>query len=302
MDQPFGDITLGESIAVNLRGQSFPPDVASLRSILEQIRDRIRDGADFTPSGKEAILQALAGFEEKRRLRFRSSTNVEDSEIFSGAGLYDSYSGCLVDDTDDDAEGPSACDANREDERGVFRAIRKVYASFYNENAFIERLRHGVDESEVGMAILVHYSFPDDLEVANGVAILDIRKPANAGRTVAAQLVSQVGANSITNPSNDFLPEVVKANYQAGSAGAEIVVSQRSGLVEDDGYVLEQIEAYEALLEGLDAAALAYESYFPDEQILELDFEWKQVVPGEFQIKQVRRIPRRALVPAPVIE
>ena len=138
--------------------------------------------------------------------------------------------------------------------------------------------------------------------MANGVAILDIRKPADAGRTVAAQVVSQVGANSITNPSNDFLPEVVKANYQAGSAGAEIVVSQRSGLVEDDGYVLEQIEAYEALLEGLDAAALAYESYFPDEQILELDFEWKQVVPGEFQIKQVRRIPRRALVPAPVIE
>jgi hypothetical protein len=222
--------------------------------------------------------------------------------VFSGAGLYDSFSGCLADDTDNDSEGPSRCDADRDEERGVFRAIRKVYASFYNENAYIERLRHGVDESEVGMAILVHYSFPDEFEEANGVATLDIRKPADAARMVEAQLVSQVGAHSITNPSNALRPEVVGASYQGEPGEAEIEVSQRSGLVEGDGFVLGRNEAYGELLEMLDSTASAYESYFPDEQVLELDFEWKQVVPGEFQIKQVRRIPRPALVPPPVIE
>ncbi|MEN9019386.1 MAG: PEP/pyruvate-binding domain-containing protein, partial [Verrucomicrobiales bacterium] len=302
MEQPFGDGTLIQSIVDDLRGQSFPPDVASLRPILAQIRDRIRKGTDFTPSGKEAILQALAGFEDPRRLRFRSSTNVEDSEVFSGAGLYDSFSGCLADDTDNDSEGPSGCDTSRDQERGVFRAIRKVYASFYNETAFIERLRHGVDELEVGMAILVHYSFPDELEEANGVATLDIRKPADAARMVEAQLVSQVGANSITNANNELIAEVLRANYQGKPAEAEIEVIGRSGLVEGDGFVLGRNEAYGELLEMLDSTASAYESYFPDEQVLELDLEWKQVVPGEFQIKQVRRIPRLALVPPPVIE
>ncbi|NIP95546.1 MAG: hypothetical protein GWO24_19720, partial [Akkermansiaceae bacterium] len=67
-----------------------------------------------------------------------------------------------ADDTDGDEIGPSHCDPSKDNERGVFRAMRKVYASFYNLNAFIERLRHGVDESQVGMAILVHYSFPDE--------------------------------------------------------------------------------------------------------------------------------------------
>ena len=56
--------------------------------------------------------------------------NVEDSEHFTGAGLYDSYSGCLMDDLDGDSTGPSQCDPAEPQERGVFRAIHKVYASF----------------------------------------------------------------------------------------------------------------------------------------------------------------------------
>ena len=37
---------------------------------------------------------------------------VEDSEAFSGAGLYDSFSGCAEDDTDADNAGPSRCDTS----------------------------------------------------------------------------------------------------------------------------------------------------------------------------------------------
>ena len=66
--------------------------------------------AQFTPSQKQAIITALTGFTPGRKIRFRSSTNVEDSATFTGAGLYDSYSGCLLDDLDGDSAGPCACE------------------------------------------------------------------------------------------------------------------------------------------------------------------------------------------------
>ena len=63
---------------------------------------RIREQAEFTPAQRSAILGALSPFSDERKIRFRSSTNVEDSTTFSGAGLYDSFSGCIRDDTDGD--------------------------------------------------------------------------------------------------------------------------------------------------------------------------------------------------------
>ena len=87
----------------------------------------------------------------------------------------------------------SICDPSKPDERGVFRAIRRVFASFYNDNAYLERLRWSVDENSVGMAVLVHHSFPDPTELANGVAI--VRRRFSSWEI---RLVSQVGAVSVT--------------------------------------------------------------------------------------------------------
>jgi hypothetical protein len=303
MAQPFGDGTLAESIAADLAGFAFPPDMSQLRPALDAVRTRIRKQADFSAARKSTILAALtgAGFADDRKIRFRSSTNVEDGTTFSGAGLYDSYSGCIADDTDGDDTGPSHCDPLQPKERGVFRAIRKVYASFYNENAFLERLRRGIDESEVGMAVLVHYSFPDEIEMANGVATLDIHKPADGPRMVAAQLVSQTGANSIANPDNSFLPEIASAAYDDTPTGAAPQIDQHSALLGAGETVLDWTDDYTDLLSLLDTAARAYEAWFAFEQILELDFEWKKVAPGTLVIKQIRRIPSVPPVPPPVI-
>lgn len=302
MAQPNGGGTLAESIAQDLAGFTFPPDISQLRPVLETIRTRIRKQAEFSTSQKSAIIAALSDFTDERKIRFRSSTNVEDSASFSGAGLYDSYSGCLADDTDGDNDGPSHCDPDKSKERGVFRAIQKVYASFYNENAFIERLRHGIDESQVGMGVLVHYSFPDEIEMANGVATLSIGKPADGPRMVTAQLVSQTGAHSITNPDSGFLAEIVSASYDAAPAGAELSVDQHSALLGAGETVLESPGGYTELLGLLDSAARGYEDWFVFEQILELDFEWKLVAPGTLIIKQIRRIPFVLPVPPPVIK
>jgi len=85
----------------------------------------------------------------------------------------------------------------------VFRAIEKVFASFYNENAWLERLRHGVREQDTGMAILVHQNFPDALEMANGVVTFKYQRSRFGDQqetNYSASIVTQLGALSVTNP------------------------------------------------------------------------------------------------------
>lgn len=297
LDQPVasrGGARLRAEIARELGGFAWPPDMAALEPALERVRDLIRNATDFSAEQRAALLAALqnAGFATDRNIRFRSSTNVEDGEAFNGAGLYDSYSGCLADDLDDDVAGPSRCDATEAQERGVFRALRRVFASFYNDNAFLERLRHRVDESAVGMAVLVHPSTPDLEEWANGVATFEINRYGVAGeeRGLSARLVTQEGAVSVTNPDNAARPEVVRANLFGGGA-PYLEVESRSSLVPLGGTVLAWETEYQSLFRLLDKVAVAYEAALPKPRNLVLDFEYKKVAPGVLRVKQVREVP-----------
>jgi len=286
-----GGRTLRATLGDRLRGHVYPPDMARLSADLAAIRQLIRDGAEFSPAQKEAIVSALGTVHSGGNLRFRSSTNVEDSEQFSGAGLYDSYSGCLLDDTDGDAAGPSRCDPEETGERGVFRALRRVYASFYNDNAFLERLRHGVDESTVGMAVLVHRSFPDEIETANGVATFRVTA-AGSRETLAysGELVLQPGAESVANPDPSSRPEVVAVSRIPGMAPTLGVV-RRAGRVPLGGTVLEWTRGYDSLVEVLESAVLAFAQARPGRETLAVDLEFKRVAPGSLVVKQVREIP-----------
>jgi hypothetical protein len=256
----------------------------ALKSDLAAIRARITSDTAFTEAQRQAVEAALAGFSPTRKIRFRSSTNVEDSAVFTGAGLYDSYSGCLADDQDADDAGPSLCDAGEENERGVFRAIRKVYASFYNDNAFLARLLHGVDEADVGMAILVHHSYPDEDEMANGVATLS----RGVSFTDQIKLVSQVGATSVTNPEGGTLPEVVVV----GDVGGEPYYQLQSGstLVPLGGHVMEWEDDYRALAALLGQVEQRFREVHPSKTSYLLDYEFKKMKPGELVVKQVREV------------
>jgi hypothetical protein len=281
-----GGKTLGQEIAARLVPFStFPPDFAALDTALAGIRELVRKQADFTPAQRQAIAAALAPFDPKRNLRFRSSSNVED-DGFTGAGLYDSYSGCLADDTDADDAGPSACDPTEADERGVHRAIKRVFASFYNLNAYLERLRHGVNEAEVGMAILVHHSVPDALELANGVATY--RSQGSAKIT----LVSHPGAHSIANPDGGARPEIVEVSLTSFRTGVSVV--QGSALAVLGQTVLENPREYEALAALFKQVADRFAAVTGAKPPFLLDFEYKKVMrPGgaALEVKQVRRIP-----------
>jgi len=208
---------------------------------------------------------------------------VEDADYFSGAGLYDSFSGCSADDLTGNNE-PSICDPTEDGPRGVFRAIRRVYASFYNDNAFLERLRLRVNESEVGMGLLVHYSSPDDIEMANGVAT------TKGGSPFQATFVTQLGAVSITNPDGTSTPEEVFGIAHLGQPGLNLDFRKGSSLVLLGDHVMSWPNDYEELARLL---SMVRSNYRP----ATLDFEFKKLQPGVLEVKQMREVPSPVSAP-----
>lgn len=274
--------TLKLTIEQRLSGFTWPPAMAELDAALAEVRDLIRDQGQFTAEQRSALEAALGSFDATQKLRFRSSTNVEDGESFTGAGLYDSAGGCLADDIDNDELGPSLCNPSKANERGIYRAIKKVYASFYRRNAFVERLRRGVREDEVGMAVLVHHSFPDATEMANGVAVI------KRGFSDDIKLVSQPGAVSVANPEGNSTPEVVSGYHSLASQEVYFDMQQHSSLVPLGANVLE----WEGEYKELSLLLLAVMEVFPTvESRFSLDFEFKKIEPGTLIVKQVRPLP-----------
>ncbi len=283
-----GEGPLREWIARRLSGlTNFPPDIPRVQMQLAAIRQCITTQASFSPALRSAVTNALSGFDPARKIRFRSSSNAEDSKTFVAAGLYDSFSGCLADDLDADATGPCGCDANELQERGVFRAIQKVYASFYNDNAFLERLRHRIDESKVAMGVLVHYSTPDAQELANGVAQVFQQAARWGPPTLTADLVTQLGAVSVANPDGAAVPEKVRVTPFMAE-----LPSQRSSLVPLGTTVLSHPSDYTVLFGLFQKVSTAYGN-----PAALLDFEYKKVRPGRLMIKQVRELPQPVASP-----
>ena len=154
---------------------------------LKDLRDAIEDGE--TPAW---ILTALAdmntGFPEGTTNRkYRSSTNNEDLPGFNGAGLYDSKS-----------QKP-----DEDEEDGLDKSLKEVYASLWNFRAFTERDFHRIDHLTAAMGILVHPSYQDEL--VNGVAVSF--DPIGGVREGDYYVNSQLGEDLVTNPDANSVPE-----------------------------------------------------------------------------------------------
>jgi len=117
------------------------------------------------------------------RMRFRSSTNAEDIKGFSGAGLYSSKTGILFNDN-----------------KSFEKAIKKVWASLWSYEAYLEREYFDINQKDVLMGVLVHRSFPN--EEVNGVAITkNIYRKNSHGFIVNAQ----VGETSVVKPEQGII-------------------------------------------------------------------------------------------------
>lgn len=116
----------------------------------------------------ELVYEKVNHFNEFEAFRFRSSTNAEDLENFSGAGLYDSFSA--------KKDHPT---------KTIDRAIKKVWASLWNIRAYEERDYYKIDQNSIAMGVLVHRSFPN--EDANGVVITSNLYSVNHAYTINTQ-------------------------------------------------------------------------------------------------------------------
>ena len=118
-----------------LNDQKFVHDPAYRREKLVKLRQTM-ETAEFNPELREKVLQKVAREYAGKGLFVRSSSNSEDLPNFSGAGLYTTV-------------------PNVRGDQELIDAIRKVWASLWNFEAYEARERAGVDHSKIFMAVLL---------------------------------------------------------------------------------------------------------------------------------------------------
>jgi hypothetical protein len=118
-----------------LNDQKFVHDPAYRREQLVLLRQKI-ESAEFDPELRKTVLQKVAREYPGKGLFVRSSSNSEDLPNFSGAGLYTTV-------------------PNVRGEQQLIDAIRKVWASLWNFEAYEARERANVDHSKIFMAVLL---------------------------------------------------------------------------------------------------------------------------------------------------
>ena len=178
-----------------------------IREDLKEIRKLIKK-APLNENLVRNVENMIIRLSDHRRMRFRSSTNAEDREGFSGAGIYTSKTG--------EIGNP---------DKPIDKAILKVWASLWSYNAFMEREAFNLDHSTVAMGILVHRSFPD--EAVNGVAITsNLYRNEYLGFVINAQL----GDESVVQPDggvqcDEFIcyPDESVSVYGRQEAGIDII-------------------------------------------------------------------------------
>jgi hypothetical protein len=134
-DQFLKENKLDDAIYQMLNDQKFVHDPAYRREYLTKMRDRIQHGT-LNPQLREAVLRRLHLEFPGKGVFARSSTNSEDLPNFSGAGLY--------------STAPNV----RGDEQMV-DAIRFVWASVWNYEAYEARERAGIEHTKIYMAVLI---------------------------------------------------------------------------------------------------------------------------------------------------
>ncbi len=134
-DQFIKENKLEEPIYEMMNDQRFVHDPAYRRERLAQMRERIQKGK--LNDGLRAEIQRRVSAEYAGKGLFvRSSSNSEDLPNFSGAGLYTTV-------------------PNVKGEEPLVEAIKTVWASLWNFEAYEARERANVDHSKIYMAVLI---------------------------------------------------------------------------------------------------------------------------------------------------
>ena len=191
-DQFIKENKLEDPIYEMMNDQQFVHDPAYRRQKLTEMRERIKAGK-VSDALREAVLKKVHAEYAGKGLFVRSSSNVEDLPNFSGAGLHDTV-------------------PNVKGDEQLIEAIKTVWASLWNFDAYEARERAGIDHSKSFMAVLVQEGInadsagvmittdPFDSDDRGGIYISAKRGlgiKVVEGKKVAEQIIYVPRANSV---------------------------------------------------------------------------------------------------------
>ena len=161
-DQFLRENKLDDAIYRMLNDQKFVHDPAYRREYLTKMRARIQEGT-MNPQLREAVFRRVHRDFPGKGVFARSSTNSEDLPNFSGAGLYSTA-------------------PNVRGDQQMIDAIRFVWASVWNYEAYEARERAGIEHTKIYMAVLIQEGINSE---SSGVMIT--ADPFNRASTIENQ-------------------------------------------------------------------------------------------------------------------
>ncbi|MDQ3043398.1 MAG: PEP/pyruvate-binding domain-containing protein, partial [Acidobacteriota bacterium] len=174
------------------------------RGRLEEFRAEIQTG-EFDARLKAQIIAKWKTQLKGQAVFVRSSSNAEDLPNFSGAGLYSSV-------------------ANVKTEEEIIKAVKKVWASLWNFDAYEARVRNYVNQREVYMSALIQVGL--DMESGGVLITKDPFDPENEN----AIYVAAVWGHNEGITANKFVPEQVLFNPKSNAVQILTLSQQESVL------------------------------------------------------------------------
>ena len=287
----FGDgpetATYAETIARWLDDPSFRTDATLRKQRLDALRAEMAARGVVSPALVAALREQIVAVfgSETVMVRFRSSSNAEDSLTFNGAGLYESRSACAAD--SDAGAATSACDPGK-GPRLLEAALIEVWSSLWSFGAFDERDYYQLDHGQVAMGATVSLRYED--ERANGVAFTG--NPGNPDDP--SYLVNaQYGDTDVVDPTPGQTAELSALTMQSGEVGS-IARVVASSLVDPGTPVVTDAQLRELgrIMAELDATYPRDVDEGPEVDRPLLDLEFKVDGDGAIVLKQIRLFPK----------
>jgi hypothetical protein len=254
---------LNAKIDAMMADPKFKSSAAERKTQLENLRKQIEDAplqADFVAKLNDSLAALTADAGADPGVFVRSSTNAEDLNGFSAAGLYD---------TVPNVHGAAAVGA----------AVKHVWASVWNLAAYEERDLYKIDQKQVYGAVLVQIGIP---ATAAGVLVTAHPTDKTDKHTIQINAKSGLGMRVVDGKK---LPEIILYNtfnrglriVSRSDEDTMLVFSQDGGVREVPNPKKSDPILTNARVEKLAAAAMKLKTIFPPDR--PLDIEW--VLKGE---------------------